>query len=90
MWCQNSRNLSELAFRCSSGCSPVFAEQAVDDRGARDPGSHIDRLGGLVQRRSLFAGLMRPVLVVVPRVLGEDLPEVPFAVDQQVVEALAP
>ena len=29
------------------------------------------------------------MLVVVPRVLGEDLPEVPFAVDQQVVEALA-
>ena len=26
---------------------------------------------------------------LVPRVLGEDLPEVPFAVDQQVVEALA-
>jgi hypothetical protein len=27
---------------------------------------------------------VRPVLVVVPRVLGQDPPEVPFAVDQQV------
>jgi hypothetical protein len=33
---------------------------------------------------------MRPMLVVVPRVLGQDPPEVSFAVDQQVVKALAP
>jgi hypothetical protein len=39
--------LSELAFRCSSGCSSAFADQAVDDRGARDSGSHIDGLGGV-------------------------------------------
>jgi hypothetical protein len=55
----------------------------------RDPGGHIDRLAGLVQPRSLFPRLVRPVLVVVPRVLGQDPPEVPFAVDQQVVEAFA-
>jgi hypothetical protein len=30
------------------------------------------------------------MLVVVPRVHGEDLPQAPFAVDKQVVEALAP
>ena len=30
------------------------------------------------------------MLVVVPRVLGQDLPEVLFTIDQQVVEALAP
>ena len=62
----------------------------MDDLLALDPGSHIDRLTGLVQRRSLFSRLVGPMLVVVPRVLGEDLPEMPFAVDQQVVEALAP
>jgi hypothetical protein len=56
---------------------------------ALDPGGHIDRLAGLVQRRSLFPRLVRPVFVVVPRVRGEDLPEVLFAVDQQVVGALA-
>jgi len=43
-----------------------------------------------MQRRSLFPRLMRPMLVVVPRVLGQDPPEVSFAVDQQVVKALAP
>jgi hypothetical protein len=62
----------------------------VDDGGARDPGSHIDRLAGLVQRRSLFARLVRPMLVVMPRILGQDPPEKLFAVDQQVVQALAP
>ena len=30
------------------------------------------------------------LLVVVPRVLSQDPAEVPFAVDQQVIEALAP
>ena len=45
------------------------------------PGSYS---GGLLPR------LMGPMLVVVPRVLGQDLPDVAFTVDQQVVEALAP
>jgi hypothetical protein len=49
-----------------------------------------DRLAGLVQRRSLFARLVRPMLVVMPRMFGQDPPEMLFAVDQQVVEALAP
>ena len=40
--------------------------------------------------RSLFPGLVGPVLVVMPRVLGQDLPEVSFVVDKQVVEAFAP
>ena len=57
--------------------------QAVDDAGALDPGGHIDRLARLVQRRSLFPRLVGPMLVVVPRVLGEDLPQVPFALDKQ-------
>jgi hypothetical protein len=30
------------------------------------------------------------MFVIVPRLRGEDLPEVLFAVDQEVVEALAP
>ena len=47
-------------------------------------------LAGFVQRRSLVPRLVRAVFVVVPRVLGQDPLEVPFAVDQQVVEALAP
>jgi hypothetical protein len=77
-------------FLCPSGCSPVLADQAVDDLRAFDPRGNVDRLAGLVQRRSLFARLVGPVLVVMLRVLGQDPPEVPFAVNQQVVQALAP
>ena len=62
----------------------------MDDLLALDPGSHIDRLTGLVQRRSLFSRLMGPMIVVMLRVLGQDLPKVLFTVDQQVVRALAP
>jgi len=74
---------------CSSGRSPVLVDQPVDDLPAPDPASDVDRSGGLVQRRSLLARLVRAMFVVVSRVLGEDPPEMSFAVDQQVVEALA-
>jgi len=60
----------------------------VDDLPAPDPCGHIDRLAGLAQRRSLFPRLVRPVVIVMPRVLGEDLAEVSFTIDQQVVKAL--
>ena len=80
----------ELVFTVPSGCSPVLADQAVDDVRALDPAGYIDRLAGFVQRRSLVPRLVRPVFVIVPRVLGQDILEVPFAVDQQVVQALAP
>src|SRR6266516_6815265 len=76
-------------FLCPLGRSPVLVDQAVDDLSAPDPGSHVNRLAGLVQRRSLFPRLVRPMTVVMPRILGQDPPEVSFAVDQQVVEALA-
>ena len=35
-------------FRCSSGRSPVLADQTLDDVGALDLGGHIDRLAGHV------------------------------------------
>jgi hypothetical protein len=72
------------------GHSVVLVDHAVDDLSALDPGSHVGHLAGLVERRSLFTRLVRPMTVVIPRVLGEDLPKVSFTVDQQVVEALAP
>src|SRR6266571_3027567 len=62
----------------------------MDDLSALGPGGHIDRLAGLVQRRSLFPRLVRPMFVVVMRVLGQSQPEVSFTVDQEVVKALAP
>ena len=70
-----------------SCCSAVLADQAVDDVRALDPAGYIDRLAGFLQRRSLVPRL---VFVIVLRVLGQDPPEVLFAVDQQVVQALAP
>jgi hypothetical protein len=45
----------------------------VDDLPALDRGSYIDRPTGLVQRRSLFARLVGPMLVVVPRHLDNDM-----------------
>jgi hypothetical protein len=53
-------------FLCSLCRPAIFVDQAVDDVGARDPGGHIDRLAGLVQRRSLFPRLVRPMTVVMP------------------------
>src|SRR5258705_7443478 len=83
--CQNSHTSSELVL----GSPAVLADQAVDDVGALDPGDHIDWLARLVKRRSLFPRLVRPVFVVVPRVLCQHPPEVSFAVDKEVVKALA-
>ena len=77
-------------FPGSLRCPRVLADQAVEDLPALDPAGHVDRLIGFVQRRRLLPRLMGPMLVVMPRVLGQDLPEVSFTVDQQVVEALAP
>jgi hypothetical protein len=77
-------------FLCSLGRSPILVDQPVDDLPASDAAGDVDRLIGLMQRRSLFARLMRAMCVVMPRVLGQDPPEVLLAVDQQVVEALAP
>jgi hypothetical protein len=62
----------------------------VDDLSAFDPRGDVGRLAGLVRRGLLLARLVRPVLVVVLRVLGQDPPEVPFAVGQQMIRALAP
>jgi hypothetical protein len=61
----------------------------LDGLPALDPAGHIDRLAGIVQRWSLSQRLARSVILVVLRVLGQDAPEVVFAVDQQMVEALA-
>src|ERR1022692_33700 len=61
-------------FLRSLGCSPILADQALYGLPALDPGGHIDRLSGLVQRWSLPSRLVGPVIIVVLRVLGQDLP----------------
>jgi hypothetical protein len=65
-------------------------DQARDSSAALDHSRDVDWLVGIVQRRSLVAGLVSPMGVVVPFVVGQHPPQVLFAVDQQVVEALAP
>jgi len=61
-------------FLCPLGCSPVLVDQAVYDMGALDLGGHIDRLAGLVQRSSLFPGLMGAMFVVMLFILGQNSP----------------
>jgi hypothetical protein len=56
----------------------------MDGLSALDPGGNTNRLAGHVQRRYLFSRLVGSMLVVMPRVLGQDLPKVLFAVDHQV------
>jgi hypothetical protein len=46
-------------------------------------------VAGLAQRGFLLQALVRTVAVIVPRVLGQDAPEMPLAEDQHVVQALA-
>ena len=67
----------------------IFADQAADNLPALDPSSDIDGLIGLAQRWFLLQSLVRPVAVVVPGVLGQDLTEMPLTEDQHVVQALA-
>jgi hypothetical protein len=74
---------------CSLGSSAVFADQAVDGLPALDPGGHIDGVAALVQRRSLAQRLVRPVAIVMSRVLSQHLPEMPLVENQQVIKALA-
>jgi hypothetical protein len=50
--CRNSHMSLSWYFLCSLACSPVLADQAVNDLSARDPGGHIDRPVDLVQRGS--------------------------------------
>jgi hypothetical protein len=73
----------------SLGCSAVFAGQAADDLPALGPDSNVDGVAGLVKRRSLVLPMVWPVAVVMPRVLGQDFPEMLLAENQHVIEALA-
>ena len=70
-------------------CLRVFVDQPVEDRAASDGGGGQFGAGGTRRGRPLAQRAMGAMFVVMPRVLGEDPPEVSFTVDQQVVEALA-
>jgi hypothetical protein len=66
----------------------VRADQATHDTPTLDPGSDVDGVAGLAQRRFLLPPLVRPVAVIVPCVLGQHYPQVPLAEDQHVIQAL--
>jgi hypothetical protein len=51
-------------------------------------GGDVDGMAGFAQRRPLVQRLMRPVTPVVPHLLGQDIPEMPLAGNQQVIKAL--
>ncbi|MCW2942863.1 MAG: integrase [Actinomycetia bacterium] len=52
-------------------------DQADDGAVTLDHSREVDRLAGVVQRWPLAAGLVSPVGVVVPFILGQDPAEVP-------------
>jgi len=86
--CHNSFTSAELVLLRSLGRSAVFADQAADGLPALNLGGDIDGVAGFAQRRSLVQRLMRPVTVVVPYVLSQDIPEMPLAENQQAIKAL--
>jgi hypothetical protein len=47
-WARTHKIALRCCYLCLSGCSPVLADQAVNDLSVRDPAGHIDRLAGLV------------------------------------------
>jgi hypothetical protein len=62
----------ELGLWRRQPCSWVFADQAADGLPQLDPGGEIDEFAGLALRRQLAARLVRPVAVVMPRILRQD------------------
>jgi hypothetical protein len=69
------------------GCSAVLVDQAAEDLPALDPGSDIHCMAGPA-RRCMLQALMGTMAVIVAGELGQHLAEMPFAEDQQVIQAL--
>lgn len=70
--------------------SAVLTDQPVNDLLALDPGGDIDLAAWLMQRRHLVERLVWPMAVVVQHVLGQDLPQMLLAEDQQLIQTFAP
>jgi hypothetical protein len=64
-----------------------IADQAAENLPALDPGSDIDGAAG-PPWRFLLQALVQAMAVVVPGEIGQDLAEMTFAEDQDVVQAL--
>lgn len=87
--CQNSPIGVDLAFRVPLRRSAVLGYQAVEDLSALDPCSDVKGLAGLPTRGFLLQGLVRPMAVVVPGVVGQDLAKMLLTENQHIVQAFA-
>ena len=67
----------------------VLVDLPADRGPAVDPGSHVDGLAWVVYRRVKGSASVGTMTVVVALELGQDGAQVPFTVDQQMVEALS-
>lgn len=67
----------------------VLVDQPADRGPAVDPGSHVDGLAWVVYRRVKGSASVGTMMVVVALELGKDGAQVPFTVDQQMIEALS-
>ena len=65
MPCQNSHIASLNCFPCSLACSPVLADQAVNDLSAGEAGGHIDR--SIKRKNQRGAGMAATLRVRLPR-----------------------
>src|SRR5205085_3030554 len=70
------------------GCSAVFVNQAAENLPTLDPGRDIHG-AARPPRRFLLQALMRSMAVVVAAEFGQDLAQMPFAEDQDTIQALA-
>jgi hypothetical protein len=87
VWRANTHAADLARFSCSLSCSPVLADQAAENLTALDPGSDIDGAARLL-RRILPQDLMRAMVGLVAGELRQDRSEMPFAEDQDGIQAL--
>jgi hypothetical protein len=67
----------------------VLVDQSAESGPAVDPGGHVDDLAGVVHRRVKESASVRTMMVVVALEFGQYGAQVPFTLDQQIVEAFA-
>jgi len=67
----------------------VLIDQPADRGLAVDPSRHVDGLAWVVHRRVKGSASVRTMMVVVALEVGQYVAQVPFTVDQQMVEALS-
>jgi hypothetical protein len=65
----------------------ILVDQPADDGPAVDPGRHVDGSACVVHRRVKGLASVRAMMVVVGLELGKNGAQVPFTVDQQMIQA---